>query len=279
MLLRRWITPRALGVEGALVLCALLAVATGQPARAADVHGDNGQDRYVGSGGLILPASVPAGPRAQVAGCSGCRWRLATPCMLTLPGAAFPGQSGCLSVVRGCPGMAELLRVWFDSGSGWTDLGLVCLRPGGPVTVAQLSTHVHAQFVMDLPPVSVTSSPSRGVLAQIPVVFSSGQPAGDFSATYQVLGERVDLSGSPHWTWDFGDGSRLTTDDPGGAFPHMRVSHAYRRAGAVRVTARTDWHAVFRVDGMGPFPIREAVSQDAGLAVDVGEGRAVLAVR
>lgn len=264
---------------GALGLTFNGIVGLGQFAHAADVHGDNGQDRYVGGGGLVLPRSVDRGTRTKVAACADCRWRLATPCELTPPGMAFPGQSGCLSVARGCPGAGELLRVWFDAGAGWSDLGLICLRPGGPVTVAQLTGHVRAAFVKDLPPIAPAMSPLRGILAQIPVCFGAGQPGGGFTAQYQVLGETVDLTGVPHWTWDFGDGASLSTHDPGGQFPVMAVSHAYRHAGFMQVAVRTDWTASFRVDGLGPFPITEPVSQAAALTVSIGEGRAVLAVR
>ena len=253
--------------------------ASAGPVSAADVHGDNGQDRYVGTGGLVLPRSVGAAPRAQAAGCADCRWRLATPCALGLPGVAFPGQATCLSVVRGCPGVAQLLRVWFDDGAGWRDLGLICLGPGGPVTIRLLAVLAHDSFVKDLPPLRLGAAPTRGIVAQLPVIFDSGQPAGAFAATYSLAGEQVEVTGRPQWTWRFGDGAALTTDDPGGPYPQLAVSHPYRRAGPVTVAVVADWAASFRVDGLGPFPISEAVTQTAERDIVVGEGRAVLAVR
>jgi len=245
----------------------------------ADVHGDNGRDRYVGTGGLLLPRSIGTGTRTQVAGCADCRWRLATPCSLDAPGAAFPGQPTCLSVVRGCPGMAELLRVWFENGHGWSDLGLICLRPGGPVTISRLSSLARDSFAKDLPPVRPATAPAHGIVAQLPVVFDSGQPSGGFTATYRLLDEDVTVTGSQRWTWDFGDGATMVTDDPGGTYPHMTVSHPYRRARGVDVRVEARWSARFTVDGLGPFPIREPVTQAASVGIVVGEGRAVLAVR
>jgi hypothetical protein len=250
-----------------------------QGVESADVQGDNGQDRYVGTGGLLLPRSVGHGTRTQVAGCPDCRWRLASPCALDLPGVAFPGQSVCLRVVRGCPGMAELLRVWFDAGAGWADLGLVCLRPGGPVTIRHLSSLVHDSFVKDLPALRLRTAPETGILAQLPVVFDTGQPAEGFAASYRLLDEDVAITGRTHWTWLFGDGGTTATDDPGGTYPHMTVSHAYRRAGSIPVRVEADWSASFTVDGLGPFPVREPVTQEAERWILVGEGRAVLAVR
>jgi hypothetical protein len=175
--------------------------------------------------------------------------------------------------------MAELLRVWFQPAGGtWTEVGLICLRPGGPVTVSRLSSLARDRFVQDLPPVTIGQAPAAGVLAQIPVVFSSGQSAEGFDRGYDLLGERVDVSGRPRWTWQFGDGGSLTTDDPGGEYPNMAVSHPYRRTGPMEVSVRTDWLATFTVDGLGPFPIREPVTQSDTGRVSVGEGRAVLAV-
>jgi hypothetical protein len=42
-----------------------------------------------------------------------------------------------MSVTRGCARSAQLLRVWIsdDAGATWRDLGLICLPPGGPVTI------------------------------------------------------------------------------------------------------------------------------------------------
>jgi len=264
----------------AVAVIVVLVLQSGATARAADVRGDNGQDRYVGTGGLILPGGVDSRTRVDVAGCGGCRWRLSAPCALELPGTPFPGQSACLSVARGCPVSGELLRVWFEpSGGAWTDRGLICLQDGGPVTVARLAGAARERFTHDLPPVVIGITPASGVLAQIPVVFASGQPAGAFTARYDLLGEEVHLVGRPRWSWAFGDGATLVTDDPGGSYPHLAVSHAYRRAGREPVDLRTDWAASFTAAGLGPFPITEPVSQTASRSVAVGEGRALLAVR
>ncbi len=45
------------------------------------------------------------------------------------------------------------------------------------------------------------------------------------------------------YTWDFGDGTRLTTEDPGAAWPHGTVSHMYRTPGRYQVTVTLRWAA------------------------------------
>ena len=80
----------------------------------------------------------------------------------------------------------------------------------------------------------------------------------------------------PTWVWRFGDGTSTRTGDPGGRFPRSGVAHAYRAAGRYAVHVRTEWSASFTVDGLGPFPVIEPVSQEQHVSIEVGEGRALL---
>lgn len=240
------------------------------------VRGDDERDRYVGTGGLILPTTVDADTRSEVAGCPGCRWRLSTPCEVPGDGVAFDGQPTCLSVVRGCPG-GRLLRPWFQGlGQPWRPLDLVCVAPGGPVTVADVGRGVQEAFEQGVPRLRPGFQPTQGVLTQVPVVFDSGQEAGVRRWRFDVLGRAVTLSASPLWSWQFGDGGRRDTADPGGRYPHLGIAHAYRRAGQYRVACTTTWQGSFVVDGLGPFPVDEPVIQREVRRIDVGEGRALL---
>lgn len=249
-------------------------------AHAADVHGDDEADRYVGTGGLILPRTVSTSTRAEVASCPDCQWRLTSPCVESDAGNPFSGTSTCLSVVRGCADMAELLRGWFRPPDGpWREIGLVCIREGGPVTVVGLQPRVHDRLLRMLPPPEVVFQPDAGAVAQLPVVFDSGQSAAGLSATVDLVGESVSLHATPVWRWDFGDGAAQSTTDHGGRYPHLDVSHVYRASRSYRVRMVTTWAAQFTVDGLGPFPVTEPVHQTAQVTVTVGEGRAVLAPR
>jgi hypothetical protein len=244
---------------------------------AADVHGDDERDRYVGTGGLLLPGSIDAGTRSTVAACGTCQWRLSTPCLLSPLGHAFDGQSPCMSVVRGCAAGDQLLRAWFRDGvDPWREIGLVCIGPAGPRTVSDVGRAAAGRFEQDLPDLAPTAQPERGVVAQVPVVFGSGQGSGGTQYRYQVLGTDVVLTAAPRWRWDFGDGAGLHTDLPGGRFPLANVAHPYRRAGEYRVGVTTTWSATFTVAGLGPFPVDEMITQNRWMTVRVGEGRAVL---
>ncbi len=245
----------------------------------ADVHGEDEKDRYVGTGGLLLPGSIGRDTRGEVAGCEGCQWRLTTPCVESSAGVAFPGQAVCQSVVRGCPQGGEQLRTWFrPPGEPWREIGLICLADGGPITIRQVRKHATDRFIADLPRVRLATDPPRGVLAQIPVVFASGQHAGPLERQYTLFGQSVTVTAHPRWRWDFGDGSALATVDPGGSYPDTAVAHAYRRAGPQPVRLTTTWSASFEVGDLGPFPVVEPIEQHGAIDLMVGEGRAVLAV-
>jgi hypothetical protein len=258
---------------------ALLAGALLLPAGAAhavDVWGDDDRDRYVGTGGLILPGTVDETVRREVASCAGCAWRLTSPCVTSDLGTPFDGQPACMSVVRGCPG-GELLRSWFrPSGQPWRETGLICQRAGGPVTVARVGGVVADRIEETLPALSPGFQPARGVVAQLPVLFRSGQPRGATAIGMVILGQSVGITATPSWLWHFGDGAQMRTGDPGGVFPHGDVSHVYRQPGPVDVICTTHWAAEFTVDGLGPFPVEPSVLQSAIVRVDVGEGRALL---
>ncbi len=129
---------------------------------------------------------------------------------------------------------------------------------------------------MGMPDQAPVFQPSVNAVTQIPVVFSSGQPGGIRESEFAVVGIAVRLRAQPTWTWEFGDGSLVRTQDPGGSYPSIGVTHAYRTSGRFAVVVTTEWSATFTVAGLGPFPVTEPVSQQRRVAVVVGEGRALL---
>lgn len=263
----------------ALVVALVTMVATvglAAPPSTADVLGDDQRDVYVGTGGLLLPGSVDDRTRREVAGCSGCTWRLTTPCVESPRGHAFDsaGPTPCASVVRGCPG-GRLLRSWFSDGGAWRETGLICLTDDRPVTVARLGSVVTARLEEGLPRLRPTTDPAQGLLTQLPMVVVTGQRASE-QWTMPLLGREVVVQAAATWTWDFGDGARLTTTDPGTHFPDGSLGHTYRRSGAFLVTCTSKWTATFTVDGLGPFPVPGVLTQRSHIPVAVGEGRALL---
>ena len=282
------IAHRVLTIAIALA-CGIAVVIGGAPANAAgvgtpvrfhqgasptvDVIGDDERDVYVGTGGLILPDSVGTATQVRVATCPDCHWRLAEPCATSPDGRVI-----CLSVVRGCPQGRRLLIAWFseDGGATWENLGVVCIPPTGPTTVASVGQDVVDEFTAALPGVSLTHQPAVGIVTQAPVLFDSGQPHRLPPVITEVAGRTVVLEPVAHWLWEFGDGAALETDLAGSRYPDMSVSHTYRRSGRHRVGLTTTWTATFTIDDLGPFTVSQTITQHQRRVVTVGQARAVL---
>lgn len=64
-----------------------------------------------------------------------------------------------------------------------------------------------------------------------------------------LFGYGIDVVATPlEYTWDFGDGTELTTTSPGAPYPSFELTHDYRAPGAATVTLTTTWEGQYRVD-------------------------------
>ncbi|MSY41953.1 MAG: hypothetical protein F2646_07435, partial [Actinobacteria bacterium] len=164
-----------------------LGLAMAATAPSVDISVDDGADRFVGTGGLVLPGTVADATRHEVAGCVECRWRLREPC----DGVFAPG---CIIILHACEGADEqLLRAWlsFNGGETWQNKGLLCVSNDGPVTVAAAGIAISDDFERTMPPSRISYQPGRGVLPYLPVVFSSNQPGSVPPSTYSIAGQQV----------------------------------------------------------------------------------------
>jgi hypothetical protein len=238
-----------------------------------EVIGDDSRDRYVGSGGLILPDTFAAGTRDQVARCRDCRWRLRDPC--PIPDPADPRL--CSFTPMPCPADSELLesQISTDGGAQWQTLGLMCVGPGGPRTVSSIGGEAQEEFESFVPALRIRSQPDRGRVPRLPVIWHSGQE-GVQSYDEVILGHTVQITAAPVWLWRFGDGHQMETTNAGSRYPETVVSHRYRKAGRYRVTCTTTWHATFTIDDLGPFPVEAPLVQTDAQTITVAPARASL---
>jgi hypothetical protein len=258
-----------------LVLVLILALVGPRSAQAVDIHGNDAQDTYSGVGGLVLPSSSDPQSRREAASCEDCAWLVSDACD-TPYGVAF---LHCRSDLLHCPPGSQEKRAWMRHGNGlWFDHGLLCVTPEGPPTLASVGAQARGAFVHHLPRLAPSQQPAQGVVTQLPVLFDSGQPSGAASLDVSVAGVGVHLEARARWTWTFGDGATTTTVATGSRWPDVSVSHIYRVSGRQVARVVTQWVARYWIDGVGPFPVPEEVSQEAVLTVLVGEGRAALAV-
>ena len=243
-------------------------------AHAVDIHGNDVQDAYSGVGGLVLPTSADPQSRREAVSCEDCSWMVSDACD-TPYGVAFVQ---CHSDVLRCPPDSHERRAWMRRGDGqWYDHGLLCVTAEGPPTLASVGHQARDAFEQRLPPLRPSLQPARGVVTQLPVLFDSGQPTAVTAIDVRLAGVNVHLEARSHWTWTFGDGASAFSTTGGSHWPDLSVSHVFRRAGRQVVRVKTQWAAEYWLDGLGPFPVLDEVSQEAVVAVWVGEGRAALA--
>jgi hypothetical protein len=256
------------------------AIAADEPCVGADcdVVADPEDAQYVGTGGLLLPGDSFTGSsddREAAAICAECRWAFLPMCREGSDVACGPAADSCP------PGQfRRIVLLLRPNATEWEEIGLVCLRASGPTTVADVADRLHNVVIEKVPPLRPSSQPLGGTLVQLPAIFDSGQPAHLGDREFDLVGFHVVLQGRATWLWRFGDGSEVTTSEPGGGWPDDSVSHTYRKAGEYSVTVATEWRAWFTVDGLGPFEVGgDPVVQVASpFGIPVQQARAQLVV-
>jgi hypothetical protein len=241
------------------------------------VSPDPARDLYVGTGGLVVPASRwrgSASGRSDAASCLDCHWRVSVLCT-----KAESAAGTCRGIDVGCPVGTVPVRIWLlRPGRDWEVVGRACQGATPPVTTTDLGSHVRDRAETVLPPLRAGVQPTGGALVRLPALFRSGQPAQGISgADLSVLGLDVRLTARVRWHWTYGDGAEAWTSSPGGVWPVTTVNHAYHRAGTVRASVQAVWRGEFTVEGLGPFAVPgPALVQDASVVVVVRPAHAHL---
>lgn len=94
----------------------------------------------------------------------------------------------------------------------------------------------------------------KALVSKIVIAYTSGDSQ---TLTTTMGGDVVTIVATPvSYTWDWGDGTTLTTKDPGAAYPDHTVFHAYSRtAEGVVITLTTTWTATYSVGGGPAQPV------------------------
>ena len=264
-------------LSGASAAHASLPRAAASAAVAAEVVGDDENDLYRGTGGLLVPEDrwrSDGGTRSEVAGCLDCEWRVTRLCTKEQQAAG-----GCRRLDIGCPVGTIPVRVWLRrAGADWVVVGRTCQGDEPPRTVTDVGSDVRAEAERLLPALRVRVQPAGAALVRLPVVGRTGQPAeGITDADLSVLGLAVTLDARVRWRWNWSDGEPQWYADPGGRWPDTAVSHVYRTPGVRVLEVTAVWRGEFTVDGLGPFAVPgPPLTQVGSVAVDVREARAVL---
>jgi hypothetical protein len=202
-------------------LITALTAATITPIAAADCE-ITCVDVYTQDGQLIFEASKGSGPKASVA---------VKPKIVAKPKARAAVKPKVVIKPRviAAPKMAVPKKK-------------IAPKKIAPVAVA--ATSLSDRISKSLPTAGISYQPNFQPLINVPVYFWSDVPTL-FRSKVDLIGESIDVAMRPSFTWSFGDGTFATTTDPGGPYPHGRITHIYSNPGTYPVILITTWGGSF----------------------------------
>jgi len=135
----------------------------------------------------------------------------------------------------------------------WVRTGQVCLRPDRVTAGSTVPEFTARDFRrLPLPAGGVNVQPPNGrTLINVPTNVFVDADVTIINTT--LLGFPVRVRATPaRYSWSFGDGGRLVTEDPGAAYPDLRTTHTYTTPGQRRVELATSYTGEYSVAG-GPW--------------------------
>lgn len=131
---------------------------------------------------------------------------------------------------------------------GWTTVDIAC------VDVTDLNPPPSPEEVfryfqtLPLPELLTQQQPPGNALVGLPVIFFTDSPTQQ-TFTVDIRGFQVVIvAGAQSYSWHTGDGTTLTSTDPGAPYPGQTVTHDYS-SGSYTAYVTVTWGATFSVDG------------------------------
>ena len=113
--------------------------------------------------------------------------------------------------------------------------------PQPPVTQ---SASLNDRLIKALPTAGIAYQPEYEPLVDVPVFMWTDLPTS-FMTQVKIVGEIVDVTLRPSFTWSFGDGTFLSTTDVGGQFPDGKIKHTYSNPGTYLITLISTWNGTY----------------------------------
>lgn len=260
---------RVIQVSAATLLASLCVGCIASPVAAAGPAWSAAGSGWSGTGTIFLPGGRHVGPGDGSNDCPGCWWDINVVCDIE-------GPSSCANIFGCAPGRPYVLIALTNPGAGTVTVEPQCMN-SDPITAEQMGAMVTERVRQAAPVARPRFQPNESALTALPTNFRSGQPSS-VSRSESIAGMSVDFEARAGWRWTWGDGTApLSTNEPGGSWPKMTVTHTFRKPGSTRVTLRTSWTAEYWVNGAGPFAVGGGpIEQSASLTVPVKEARSVL---
>ena len=210
------------------------------------VGGDGGTGTVNGTGGQSGGTGNGGTEGGGANNCIGCTYRWVAICDPALANA------GCGA--NACPAgfLMETLMIT-DPRLPTPIAGRTECRSASGATPAQVRLAAFDEFSQLLTTAHPSQQPAGSGVVNLPTLFSTNTPVAQvFNET--LLGVQVTLNVNASWTWEFGDGTTLTSTDPGGRYPIASLSHVYLAGGSYVVTLTTNWTGTFSMAG-GPAAV------------------------
>ncbi len=130
---------------------------------------------------------------------------------------------------------------WINDGQGCVDVTDLNPPPSPDEVFRYFQT-------LPLPQLTTRQQPPGEALVGLPVIFFTDSPTTQLF-TVDIRGFTVDIAATASsYTWDTGDGTVLTTTDPGAPYPAETITHDYS-SGTYTASLTTTWSATYSVDG------------------------------
>lgn len=240
----------------------------------SQVGSDDDLDAYVGTGGLLLPATFSGGSqtRVRVASCLDCIWKYSVYCAQDSPVV-------CAHAITTCPlGKIRYRVIFGTSPDSLETVGSVCWGSSKPLTRQDVERSLQQTGLRYVPAIRAGYSPPSGAITGLPVFVWSGQPQLFRPSPLRLSGQIVTIAATPKWCWKWGDGQLSWTASPGATFPSGSVFHAYRASGTYNIVLTTVWDAEFTVRGVGTFPVSgPPITQNESMWVKIWPSKTLLA--
>ena len=113
---------------------------------------------------------------------------------------------------------------------------------------ATTSVSLNDRLIKLLPTGGIAYQPEAEPLVNVPIYFWSDLPT-QFATRVTVVGELVDVLLRPGFVWSFGDGTFLSTTDPGGPYPYGKIKHTYKNPGIYPIILVQSWNGNWTHNG------------------------------
>ena len=106
------------------------------------------------------------------------------------------------------------------------------------------SVNLSDRLTKMVPTAGVAYQPEFEPLVKTDVYFWCDLPT-IFQSRVDIIGEVVDVTLRPSFTWSFGDGAIFSTTENGAPYPNGAIRHSYSKPGKYVITLLTTWNGNF----------------------------------